>query len=67
MGKQDVGGESPIRGWLTPAMRATMEAVLAKLAAPGMANPNEPCCVPIIVGVRTQAAMWPAITARSTM
>jgi hypothetical protein len=30
---------SPLRGWLTPATRAALEAVLAKLAAPGMADP----------------------------
>jgi len=41
LGKQDIDGMSPIRGWLTPAMRATVEAVLAKLAAPGMANPYD--------------------------
>jgi hypothetical protein len=39
LGKQDVGGMSPLRGWLTPAARAALEAVLAKLAAPGMADP----------------------------
>lgn len=38
-GSQDVDGMSPIRGWLTPEARATVEAVLAKLAAPGMATP----------------------------
>ncbi|BCO33877.1 HNH endonuclease [Mycobacterium heckeshornense] len=41
LGKQDLDGMSPIRGWLTPEARATIEAVLAKLAAPGMANPAE--------------------------
>ena len=30
---------SALRGWLTPEARATLEAVLAKLAAPGMCNP----------------------------
>jgi hypothetical protein len=32
---------SPLGGWLTPAARAALEAVLAKLAAPGMANPYD--------------------------
>jgi hypothetical protein len=31
---------SPLRGWLTPAARAALDAVLAKLAAPGMADPD---------------------------
>jgi hypothetical protein len=41
IGNQDIDGMSPLRGWLTPQARATMEAVLAKLAAPGMCNPEE--------------------------
>jgi Domain of unknown function (DUF222) len=40
LGKQDADGMSPLRGWLTPATRAALEAVLAKLAAPGMADPD---------------------------
>lgn len=32
---------SPINGYLTPEARATMEAVLAKLAAPGACNPED--------------------------
>jgi hypothetical protein len=32
---------SPIRGWLTPEARAGLDAVLAKLAAPGMCNPED--------------------------
>ena len=32
---------SELRGWLTPELRATLEAVLAKLAAPGMCNPDD--------------------------
>jgi hypothetical protein len=31
---------SQLHGWLTPEARATVEAVLAKLAAPGMCNPE---------------------------
>ncbi|BBY20060.1 HNH endonuclease signature motif containing protein [Mycobacterium stomatepiae] len=41
LGKQDMDGMSPVRGWLTPDARATVEAVLAKLAAPGMCNPED--------------------------
>ncbi len=41
LGKQDIDGMSPLRGWLTPEARATFEAVLAKLAAPGMCNPED--------------------------
>ena len=41
LGKQDIDGMSPLRGWLTPEARAGLEAVLAKLAAPGMCNPED--------------------------
>jgi Domain of unknown function (DUF222) len=41
LGNQDADGMSPLRGWLTPEARATFEAVLAKLAAPGMCNPED--------------------------
>ncbi len=41
LGKQDVDGMSRISGWLTPEARATFDAVLAKLAAPGMCNPED--------------------------
>ena len=36
---------SALHGWLNPEARATLEAVLAKLAAPGMCNPSDeaPC------------------------
>jgi hypothetical protein len=45
LGNQGVDGMSALRGWLTPEARATLEAVLAKLAAPGMCNPADenPC------------------------
>ncbi|OBK47360.1 hypothetical protein A5657_24830, partial [Mycobacterium kubicae] len=45
LGKQDVDGMSRLTGYLTPEARATLEAVLAKLAAPGMCNPDDqtPC------------------------
>ncbi|BAX93846.1 hypothetical protein MSG_03720 [Mycobacterium shigaense] len=41
LGTQQADGMSALRGWLTPEARATLEAVLAKLAAPGMGNPDD--------------------------
>ena len=38
IGRQDIDGMSPISGYLTPEARATLDAVFAKLAAPGMCN-----------------------------
>jgi hypothetical protein len=45
IGKQGFDGMSPITGHLTPETRATLDAVFAKLAAPGMCNPDDdtPC------------------------
>ena len=45
LGKQDVDGMSRLTGWLTPEARAGLEAMLARLAAPGMCNPADatPC------------------------
>jgi hypothetical protein len=44
--KQGSDGMSQLRGWLTPEARATFDAVLAKLAAPGMCNPaDDTACV----------------------
>ena len=45
LGPQDEHGMSRISGHLTPEARATFEAVQAKLAAPGMCNPDDehPC------------------------
>ena len=45
VGKQQADGMSEIRGLLDPETRASLDAVLAKLAAPGMANPDDdtPC------------------------
>lgn len=40
IGKQGYDGMSTIGGLLDPELRATLEAVLAKLAAPGMCNPD---------------------------
>ncbi|WP_428339682.1 HNH endonuclease signature motif containing protein [Mycobacterium sp.] len=55
IGTQDTNGMSPISGWLNPQARATLDAVFAKLAAPGMCNPDdhEPC----ISGTPSQAAI----------
>ncbi|MDT5210344.1 MAG: hypothetical protein QOF67_2759 [Mycobacterium sp.] len=45
LGKQQADGMSEIRGLLDPEARATFEATMAKLAAPGMCNPDDdaPC------------------------
>ncbi len=45
IGPQDADGMSSISGWLDPEARAALDAVLAKLAAPGMCNPDDevPC------------------------
>ncbi|MGH3960459.1 13E12 repeat family protein, partial [Mycobacterium sp.] len=42
IGRQDIDGMSSITGYLTPEARATIDAVFAKLAAPGMCNPEDP-------------------------
>jgi Domain of unknown function (DUF222) len=39
IGNQGIDGMSPITGHLTPEARATLDAVFAKLAPPGMCNP----------------------------
>lgn len=41
LGKQEYDGMSRISGMVTPELRATIEPVLAKLAAPGMCNPDD--------------------------
>src|ERR1700727_245689 len=55
MARRDINGMSPISGYLTPEARATIDAVFAKLAAPGMCNPDdvEPC----VSGTPSQAAI----------
>jgi Domain of unknown function (DUF222) len=55
IGKQDIDGMSPISGWLNPEARATWDAVLAKLAAPGMCNPDDD--TPCVSGTPSQAAI----------
>ncbi len=49
LGTQDSNGMSRLSGWLTPQARASWEAVLAKLAAPGMCNPDDEA--PVVDGV----------------
>ncbi|MFA4080165.1 HNH endonuclease signature motif containing protein [Mycobacteroides salmoniphilum] len=41
IGQQGFDGMSPITGLLDPETRAYLDAVFAKLAAPGMCNPND--------------------------
>jgi Domain of unknown function (DUF222) len=41
LGTQEFDGMSPISGLLTPELRAAIEAMLAKLAAPGACNPDD--------------------------
>jgi Domain of unknown function (DUF222) len=55
VGKQGFDGMSPVNGYLTPEARATLDAVFAKLAAPGMCNSadDQPCTS----GTPSQAAI----------
>ncbi|OSC37502.1 HNH endonuclease signature motif containing protein [Mycobacterium decipiens] len=55
IGNQDYDGMSRISGYLTPEARATFEAVLAKLAAPGAGNPDDH--TPVIDQTPDQAAV----------
>ncbi|MGC2652125.1 MAG: HNH endonuclease signature motif containing protein, partial [Mycobacterium sp.] len=55
VGKQDLDGMSPISGYLTPEVRAGWDAVIAKLAAPGMCNPADP--TPCLSGTPSQQAI----------
>ena len=55
IGKQDLDGMSAITGYLTPEARATIDAVFAKLAAPGMCNPADP--TPCVDGTPSQQAV----------
>ncbi|ORW21133.1 hypothetical protein AWC18_09545, partial [Mycolicibacter nonchromogenicus] len=55
LGPQDRDGMSPIKGYLDPQARATLDAVLARWAAPGMCNPNDN--TPCTGGTPTQAAI----------
>ncbi|MFI1913249.1 DUF222 domain-containing protein [Nocardia sp. NPDC020380] len=42
LGRQQIDGMSYVEGWLTPEVRAVIDAVLAKFARPGMCNPDDP-------------------------
>ncbi len=55
LGRQDLDGMSKISGHLTPEARATLDAVFAKLAAPGMCNPADE--VPCVSGTPSEAAI----------
>jgi hypothetical protein len=55
LGNQRADGMSQLRGWLTPEARATLEAVWAKLAAPGMCNPTDD--TPTVDGAPAQEAI----------
>lgn len=55
LGKQGTDGMSPLTGWLTPEARATLEAVWAKLAAPGMCNSTAE--FPTVDGTPSQQAI----------
>ncbi|WP_348636943.1 HNH endonuclease signature motif containing protein [Mycobacterium europaeum] len=55
LGHQQADGMSRLSGWLTPEARATWEAVLAKLAAPGMCNPDDQ--TPVVDGAPGEDAI----------
>ncbi|QUR68365.1 HNH endonuclease signature motif containing protein [Mycobacterium spongiae] len=55
IGKQGADGMSAITGYLTPEARATFDAVVAKLAAPGMCNPVDPA--PCVSGTPSRSAI----------
>ncbi len=55
LGNQQPDGMSELRGLITPELRATLEAVLAKLAAPGMCNPLDD--TPCVDGTPSQQAI----------
>jgi hypothetical protein len=55
IGKQDLDGMSPLSGYLTPEARATLDAVFAKLAAPGMCNSADE--TPCVSGTPSQTAI----------
>jgi len=45
LGRQELDGMSKLSGWIDPELRAALDAILAKLAAPGYCNPadDDPC------------------------
>jgi Domain of unknown function (DUF222) len=52
VGPQGLDGMSRLTGWLTPELRAGLDAVLAKWAAPGVCNPADE--TPTITGTPAQ-------------
>jgi len=55
IGRQDIDGMSPISGWLHPELRAGLDAVLSKWAAPGMCDPRDES--PVVDGSPSQEAI----------
>ncbi|ORA86074.1 hypothetical protein BST31_23665 [Mycobacterium marseillense] len=55
LGDQQPDGMSALRGLITPELRATLEAVEAKLGAPGMCNPLDE--MPCVDGSPSQEAI----------
>ena len=55
LGPQQADGMSALRGLITPELRATLEAVEAKLGAPGMCNPRDD--TPCVDGAPSQEAI----------
>ncbi len=55
LGKQDLDGMSKLTGRLTPEARATLEAVLAKVATPGLCNPEDD--TPVVDGPADEEAV----------
>ncbi|MGH3637791.1 MAG: HNH endonuclease signature motif containing protein [Mycobacterium sp.] len=53
LGPQQADGTSRISGWIDPQLRAVLEPIQAKLAAPGMCNPEDD--TPCIKGTPSQA------------
>ena len=66
IGPQGPDGMSRITGWLDPQGRATWEPITAKLAAPGMCNPDdcEPCTsgTPAKLRSTVMAAIWGSVS-----
>lgn len=52
LGRQELDGMSRITGWIDPELRATLDAVFAKLAAAGYCNPDD--ANPCVDGVPSQ-------------
>ena len=53
IGRQELNGMSKLSGWVDPELRAALDAVFAKLAAPGYCNPDD--ADPCVDGTPSQA------------